>query len=405
MEILIMEQFCNKDCFDQDKDVIAPLYGKASINFVKGEGSYLFDADGHKYLDFVSGIAVNALGHAFPAIVNAIQEQAAKFTHVSNLYPNEPQVKLARKLLAGSPYNKAFFSNSGTEANEGAIKFARKYFNRIGEPDRVQIVTFFNSFHGRTFGALSATGQPSLQEGFGSMPGGFSHVAWNDTSALKAMVNEKTCAIMLEPLAAEGGVLTISPEMVTTINDLRHEFGCLVITDEIQTGMGRLGLFFGSEIYGIKADIITMAKAIGAGLPLGATLMTSKVANTLKAGDHGTTFGGNPIACAAGLVVVNEIKKPLFLEALRTRSQELKAGLEKLSSKYSFLGDVRGEGLLLGLCCEKPVAEIINLARQEGLLIHRAGANVLRFLPPLNVSAAEVEEALAKLDRTFAKVV
>lgn len=400
-----MEQFCNKDCFDQDKDVIAPLYGKASINFVKGEGSYLFDADGHKYLDFVSGIAVNALGHAFPAIVNAIQEQAAKFTHVSNLYPNELQVKLARKLLADSPYTKAFFCNSGTEANEAAIKFARKYFNRIGEPDRVQIVTFFNSFHGRTFGALSATGQPSLQEGFGSMPTDFSHVAWNDTSALKAMVNEKTCAIMLEPLAAEGGVLTISPEMVTTINDLRHQYGCLVIVDEIQTGMGRLGLFFGSEIYGIKADIITMAKAIGAGLPLGATLMTSKVANTLKAGDHGTTFGGNPIACAAGLVVVNEIKKPLFLEALRTRSQELKAGLEKLSSKYSFLGDVRGEGLLLGLCCEKPVAEIINLARQEGLLIHRAGANVLRFLPPLNVSAAEVEEALAKLDRTFAKVV
>lgn len=400
-----MEQFCNKDCFDQDKDVIAPLYGKASINFVKGEGSYLFDADGHKYLDFVSGIAVNALGHAFPAIVNAIQEQAAKFTHVSNLYPNELQVKLARKLLADSPYTKAFFCNSGTEANEAAIKFARKYFNRIGQPDRVQIVTFFNSFHGRTFGALSATGQPALREGFGSMPTDFSHVAWNDTSALKAMVNEKTCAIMLEPLAAEGGVLTISPEMVTTINDLRHEFGCLVITDEIQTGMGRLGLFFGSEIYGIKADIITMAKAIGAGLPLGATLMTSKVANTLKAGDHGTTFGGNPIACAAGLVVVNEIKKPLFLEALRTRSQELKAGLEKLSSKYSFLGDVRGEGLLLGLCCEKPVAEIINLARQEGLLIHRAGANVLRFLPPLNVSAAEVEEALAKLDRTFAKVV
>ena len=198
MEILIMEQFCNKDCFDQDKDVIAPLYGKASINFVKGEGSYLFDADGHKYLDFVSGIAVNALGHAFPAIVNAIQEQAAKFTHVSNLYPNELQVKLARKLLADSPYTKAFFCNSGTEANEAAIKFARKYFNRIGQPDRVQIVTFFNSFHGRTFGALSATGQPSLQEGFGSMPGGFSHVAWNDTSALKAMVNEKTCAIMLD---------------------------------------------------------------------------------------------------------------------------------------------------------------------------------------------------------------
>lgn len=400
-----MEQFCNKDCFDQDKEVIASLYGKASVNFVKGEGSYLFDADGQKYLDFVSGIAVNALGHAFPAIVNAIQEQAAKFTHVSNLYPNELQVKLARKLLAGSPYTKAFFCNSGTEANEAAIKFARKYFNRIGQPDRVQIVTFFNSFHGRTFGALSATGQPSLQEGFGSMPGGFSHVAWNDTSALKAMVNEKTCAIMLEPLAAEGGVLTISPEMVTTINDLRHQYGCLVIADEIQTGMGRLGLFFGSEMYGIKSDIVSMAKALGAGLPLGATLMNNKVADTLKAGDHGTTFGGNPIACAAGLVVANEVKKPLFLETVRTRSQQLKAGLSQLASKYSFLGDVRGEGLLLGLCCEKPVAEIITLARQEGLLILRAGANVLRFLPPLNVSAAEVEEALQKLDNALAQVV
>ncbi len=356
-------------------------------------------------MDFVSGIVVNALGHAFPAIVNAIQEQAAKFTHVSNLYPNELQVKLARKLLADSPYTKAFFCNSGTEANEAAIKFARKYFNRIGQPDRVQIVTFFNSFHGRTFGALSATGQPSLQEGFGSMPGGFSHVAWNDTSALKAMVNEKTCAIMLEPLAAEGGVLTISPEMVTTINDLRHEFGCLVITDEIQTGLGRLGLFYGADTYGLKSDITTLAKALGAGLPLGATLMRSKVADTLKTGDHGTTFGGNPIACAAGLVVVNEIKKPLFLETVRTRSQELKTGLEKLSSKYSFLGDVRGEGLLLGLCSEKPVADIITLLRKEGLLVHRAGANVLRFLPPLNVSAEEIEEALAKLDRTFAKVV
>lgn len=399
-----MEQFCNNSCFEEDKKCIAPLYGKASVDFVKGKGSYLFDAEGNKYLDFVSGIAVNALGHAHPAVVKAIQEQAAKFTHVSNLYPNENQIHLARKLLANSDFDKAFFCNSGTEANEAAIKFARKYFNRNGQPDRTKIVTFFNSFHGRTFGALSATGQPSLREGFGSMPGDFVHVSWNDVDALKAVVNESTCAIMLEPLVAEGGVMTISSEMVTTVNGLREKFGCLVIADEIQTGMGRLGTFLGSEFYGLKADIASLAKALGAGLPLGATLMSQKIADSLKPGDHGTTFGGNPVACAAGLAVVNEITKPLFLESVKERSKEMKAGLTMLASKYSFLGEIRGEGLLLGVCSEKPVADIITLARAEGLLILRAGANVLRFLPPLNVSAAEIEEALQKMDKVLAKL-
>lgn len=396
-----MEQFCNNNCVDQDKKYIAPLYGKASIGFVKGKGSYLFDAEGNKYLDFVSGIAVNALGHAYPPVLNAIQEQASKYIHLSNLFPNEPQINLANKLLAGTSFDKAFFCNSGTEANEAAIKFARKYFNRTGEPDRVQIVTFFNSFHGRTFGALSATGQPALREGFGSMPGDFCHVTWNDVNALKATVNNKTCAIMLESLAAEGGVLTISSEMVAAINELRKKYGCLVIVDEIQAGMGRLGSFFGASLYGLDADIISMAKALGAGFPLGATLMTNRIAEALKPGDHGTTFGGNPVACAAGAVVVDEIKKPEFLQSVRARSQELKKGLQKLVDKYNFLTEVRGEGLLLGIYSEKPVAEIIALARQEGLLVHRAGSNIVRLLPPLNISAAEVEEALLKLDKAL----
>jgi acetylornithine/succinyldiaminopimelate/putrescine aminotransferase len=238
-----MELSSNKKLLDQDKALIAPLYGKADIDIVAGKGSYLVDANGKKYLDFVAGIAVNVLGHCNKMLVHAMQDQMEKFVHLSNLYPNSPQIQLARKLLEVTKFDKAFFCNSGTEANEGAIKMARKYFNRTGESDRVQIVTFVNSFHGRTFGALAATGQPALREGFGSIPGDFIHVPWNDVDALKQVVNKKTCAIMLEPLAAEGGVMTLSDAMVNTINTLRAQFGCLVIVDEIQTGVGRMGFF------------------------------------------------------------------------------------------------------------------------------------------------------------------
>lgn len=398
-----MELSSNNKLLAQDKDLIAPLYGKPDIDLVEGKGSYLFDVHGKKYLDFVSGIAVNALGQCHPAIVKAMQDQIGKFSHLSNLYPNYPQINLAKKMLEITKFDKAFFCNSGTEANEGAIKMARKYFSRKGETDRVQIVTFVNSFHGRTFGALAATGQPLLREGFGSMPGDFVHIPWNDVDALKQNVNAKTCAIMLEPLAAEGGVMTLSDAMATTINALRAEFGCLVIVDEIQTGIGRLGTFLGIEFYGLEADLVTFAKSIGAGLPLGAVLMRQAIADQLRAGDHGTTFGGNPVACAGGLALVDIVSEPAFLESVRARSMELKKGLNALIAKYSFLGTVRGEGLLLGVTTEKPVAEIIAAARAEGLLIHRAGANVMRLLPPLNVSREEVREALTLLDYALAK--
>ena len=399
-----MEPSSNNKLLAQDKNWIAPLYGKADIDLVEGKGSYLFDVNGKKYLDFVAGIAVNALGQCHPAVVKAMQEQICKFSHLSNLYPNYPQINLSKKMLEITKFDKAFFCNSGAEANEGAIKLARKYFSRKGETDRVQIVTFVNSFHGRTFGALAATGQPSLREGFGSMPGDFVHIPWNDVDALKQIVNEKTCAIMLEPLAAEGGVMTLSDAMAKTINALRAEFGCLVIADEIQTGIGRLGTFLGVEFYGIHADLVTFAKAIGAGLPLGAVLMRQPIADQLRAGDHGTTFGGNPVACAGGLALVNIVSEPAFLESVRARSLELKKGLIALIAKYSFLGTVRGEGLLLGVTTEKPVAEIIAAARAEGLLVHRAGANVMRLLPPLNISGEEVQEALMILDHALAKM-
>jgi len=399
-----MAQSLANSFFEEDKQFIAPLYGKANIEFVRGEGSYLFDKNGKKYLDFVAGIAVNALGHQNEAIKKAVTEQMDSFFHISNLYPNYPQVNLAKALLAATGFDKAFFCNSGTEANEGCIKFARKYFDRKGEKNRQKIVTFINSFHGRTFAALSATGQPSIREGFGSMPGDFVHVPWNDVAALKAEVNNDTCAIMLESLAAEGGVMTVSDEMVAAINSLKKEFGCLVIVDEVQAGMGRLGTFLGLQKYGIDADLVSLAKALGGGLPLGAVLLRQKVADQLKAGDHGTTFGGNPVACAVGLAVVNQIAKPEFLANVEARSAQLKAGLEAIAAKFPAVKGVRGEGLILGLALDEslPVGNVIAAARDEGMMVLSAKGNVLRLLPPLNVSAAECDEALAKLGAAFA---
>jgi acetylornithine/succinyldiaminopimelate/putrescine aminotransferase len=239
-----MAQFLD-NFLEQDKENIAPLYGKADVEFVKGEGSYLFDSKGNKFLDFVAGIAVNALGYQNAGIKQAVIEQLNHFNHISNLFPNYPQIELAKALREVTGFDKVFFCNSGTEANEGCIKMARKYFNRKGETNRQKIITFVNSFHGRTYAALSATGQPAIREGFGSMPGDFVHVTWNDCAALKAEVDGNTCAIMLESLAAEGGVMTLSAEMVATINSLQKECGCLVIVDEVQACVGRLGTFLG----------------------------------------------------------------------------------------------------------------------------------------------------------------
>lgn len=391
---------------NEDKQVIAPLYGKVDIDFVKGEGSYLFDAEGNKYLDFVAGIAVNALGHQNEGIKKAVVDQMDSFNHISNLYPNYPQIELAKLLLKVTGFDKAFFCNSGTEANEGAIKFARKYFNRKGENNRQKIITFVNSFHGRTFAALSATGQPAIREGFGSMPADFVHVPWNDCAALKAEVNKDTCAIMFESLAAEGGVMTLSKEMVETVNTLQKEFGVLVIIDEVQAGLGRLGTFLGFEKYGLKPDLATLAKGIGGGLPLGAVLLRQHIADQLKAGDHGTTFGGNPVACAVGASVVKQIVDGNLMKNVEERSAQIRAGLAKFAEQYKFIKEIRGEGLIVGvaLADEMPVGNVITAAREEKLMVLSAKGNVLRMLPPLNVSAAEVDEALEKLGKAFAKV-
>lgn len=394
-------ELSSANILEQDALLVVSTYAKADLDFVKGEGSWLITQNGDRYLDFVSGIAVNALGHCHPSIVKAIEHQALSFLHLSNLFPNGPQLDLAWHMLeqtgGAEQGGKAFFCNSGTEANEAAIKFARKYFDRVGQPQKHAIVTFINSFHGRTYGALAATGQEGLKQGFGPMPTGFSHVPWNDVQALRHAVTADTCAIMLEPIAAEGGILTPSEEFVAAINALKAEYGCLVIVDEIQAGLGRCGSFSGAERYGIQADISTWAKALGGGLPLGMVLLSAEVAAHMKPGDHGTTFGGNPVACAAGAALVQEITRPGFLYSVQQRSQQIQRGLQQLASQFSWLGGLRGDGLLLGIECHKPVVDLVMACRAQQLLVHRAGANVLRLLPPLNVSEEEVDLALAKL--------
>ncbi len=394
-----------KSFLSQDTILMAPLYAKADINFIKGKGARLFDSKGKKYLDFASGLAVNALGHSHPAITKAIKKQSEKFLHLSNLYPNEPQIKLAQKMLSltkfGKEKGKAFFCNSGTEANEAAIKFVRKYFFSKGESNRVEIITFVNSFHGRTYGALSATGQEKFKTGFGEMLSGFKLVEWNNAEELKKAVCKNTAAIMLEPIVAEGGILTPSKKFIKTINEIKKQNGCLVIADEIQAGLGRCGAISCSELFGINADITTWAKPLGGGLPLGMALISAKIAECLKPGDHGTTFGGNPVACAAGLAALEILSKPKFLANVRERSAQLRDGLEALAKKHKFLGEIRGEGLLLGIETQKPVADIIAACRKQGLLVLRAGANVLRFLPPLAATKSEVKEALGKLEACF----
>ena len=392
---------------EQDSKIIAPTYAKANVDFTHGKGALLFDSNENEYLDFASGISVNALGHSHPVIKKAIREQSEKFSHISNLFPKLPQIKLAQKMLSltkfGKKKGKAFFCNSGTEANEAAIKFARKYFHSKGEKKRVEIITLEHSFHGRTYGALAATGQEKLKDGFGSMPAGFKHVKLNNEKELQKAVGKNTAAIMLEPVVAEGGIWMPSEKFIKTINRLKKQSGCLVIADEIQIGFGRCGAISCSELFGIDADITTWAKSLGGGLPLGLVLMDAKIAECLKPGDHGTTFGGNPIACAAGLAVLEIISKPKTLSKIKERSLQLKNGLEALAKKHPCLGEIRGCGLLLGIECKKPAANVIAACREQGLIILRAGTDVLRFLPPLIVTKAQVNAALKKLDRGLSK--
>lgn len=376
-------------------------YNRGEKLFVEGKGTYLMDQAGKTYLDFVSGIATNTLGHAHPGLVEAIHKQAGTLMHTSNLFWNPPSIELAEKLVQLSGLDKVFFSNSGAESNEGALKLARKWGKETKSADAIEIITMTDSFHGRTMGSLAATGQEALHKHFTPHLPGFKYVPFNDSEALEEAVTEKTCAILLETIQGEGGVNRIDLEFVETLNRLQKEKNILLLIDEIQTGMGRTGAWFSYQLTDLKPDIITLAKGLGGGFPMGAFLATDAVATHFGPGDHGTTFGGNPLATAAGNFVVDTLLEENLLENVAKRNAQLIAGLEKLKATYPMIETIKGTGLLLGLKLTEPVQAVIDTSFAHGLLVVSAKDNVVRLLPPLNVSEAEIEEGLTILKRVF----
>lgn len=387
---------------DTDAQWVLGTYARQPLFLQRGEGAWVWDVEGRKYLDLTSGIAVNALGHADPAVVAAVHEQVSRLAHSSNLYYTPLQGRMARILCERGGFQKAFFCNSGTEANEAAIKFARKFWFASGSVWRHEIVSFSQSFHGRTYGALAATGQDKLQIGFGPMLPGFVRSELT-VESLRESVGAHTAAVILEPILAEGGVLEPSAEFVAELGVLQKRHGFLLICDEIQTGLGRTGEWFAFGASGLEPDLVTLAKPLGGGLPLGAVLLKSKVAEAIQAGDHGTTFGGNPVALAAGLAVLDRLAKPGFLEGVREVATRFRAGLESFRGKGPFL-EVRGRGMLLGIRVSIDPNKVIEAAREEGLIIYRAGSDVVRFLPPLVLTAEQADFALEALARVAARL-
>lgn len=378
-------------------------FARAPIAIARGEGVWVETTDGRRLVDFSGGVAVNSLGHANPVLVKALTEQAGKVWHVSNLYRVPEQEALAEKLCRLSFADKVFFCNSGAEATECAIKTARRYHFVGGHPERVRIITFAGAFHGRTIATLAATGNPKYQEGFGPVPGGFDQVALGDIAAVKAAIGPETAAIMIEPVQGEGGVRVVPAAFLRELRALCDEHGLLLVFDEVQTGMGRTGRLFAYEWSGVAPDIMALAKGIAGGFPMGACLATAEAARGMTPGTHGSTFGGNPLATAVGKAVIDIVGEPDFLEDVRRKGLYFKQKLAALMDEHGHVVDeVRGEGLLIGVHCVVPVGEVVAAMRDAGLLGAAAGENVVRLLPPLNVTTAEIDEAIARFDVALA---
>ena len=384
---------------------VLPTYNRAPMAFVKGEGSWLTAEDGKRYLDLGAGIAVNALGHANPDLVAALTEQAGKLWHVSNLYRIPEQEKLAEALVDKTFADTVFFTNSGTEAAELAIKMARKYHYEKGQPNRTQIITFEGAFHGRSTGAIAAAGSEKMVKGYGPLMPGFVHLKWADHDALRAAITDQTCAVMIEPVQGEGGIRIVPDQCLKGLRDLCDATGTLLIFDEVQCGMGRTGKLFAHEWSGITPDIMMVAKGIGGGFPLGAVLATENAAFGMGAGTHGSTYGGNPLACAVGSKVMQIVADDAFLAEVSRKSALLRQGLESLVASHPKVFEaVRGEGLLLGLKCAAINSDIVKAGYQAGILTVPAADNVIRLLPALNIPDADIATALALLEKTAALV-
>ncbi len=393
----------NEDLIKVSQEVVAQTYGRFPIVLVRGQGCKVWDVEGKEYLDFVAGIGVCNLGHCHPKVVQAICEQAGKLLHVSNLYHIEPQIQLAKLLTEHSFAQRVFFCNSGTEANEAAIKLARKYSQDHFGPGRFEIISLLKSFHGRTLGSLAATGQEKFHKGFEPMMPGFKFVPINDLPAMEAAITPATCAILVEPIQAEGGVNLPAENYLQEVRRLCHQKKLLLIYDEVQVGMGRTGKLFAHEHYGVTPDIMTLAKGLAGGVPVGATLATEEVAKSFVPGTHAATFGGNPLSMAAGLAALRTTMEDGVLENCRRSGEHFMRQLRGLQKKYPFIKEVRGKGLMVGAEMDREGKSVVTDLMQKGFLINCTNETVLRFIPPLIVTPEEIDRLIKVLDEVLAK--
>ncbi|MBW8189995.1 aspartate aminotransferase family protein [Neiella marina] len=399
------QQQITRQTFD---DVMAPNYAPAAMIPVRGEGSRVWDQQGKEYIDFAGGIAVNCLGHCHPALVGALQQQGNQLWHVSNVYTNEPALALAQQLIDATFAEKVFFANSGAEANEAALKLARRYaLERHGE-GKDQIIACNHGFHGRTFFTVSVGGQAAYSDGFGPKPGAIDHIDYNDLAALEQAMSERTCAVIIEPLQGEGGVIPASDEYLRGIRELCDKHNALLIFDEVQTGVGRTGHLFAYMDSPVVPDILTSAKSLGGGFPIAAMLTSSEIAASLKVGTHGSTYGGNPLACAVASAVLKEVNTPAMMANVKDLESYIRTRLDAMNEKYQVFAEVRGKGALLGAVMNDAyqgrARDFLTAAVAEGLMMLVAGPNVLRFAPALNISPAELEQGMDALERAVAKV-
>ena len=400
------KQSINRATYDQ---VMLPIYSPAEFIPVKGVGSRVWDQQGKSYIDFAGGIAVLALGHAHPALNQALKEQSEKLWHVSNIFTNEPALRLAQKLIDNTFAERVFFANSGAEANEAAFKLARHYAITRHHPYKTKIIAFHHAFHGRTLFTVSVGGQPKYADGFGPKPADIVHIPFNDLDAVKAVIDDHTCAVVLEPVQGEGGVTAAIPEFMRGLRELCDKHQALLVLDEVQTGMGRTGKLFAYMHYDVTPDIITTAKALGSGFPLSAMLTTQEIASVMGVGTHGTTYGGNPLACAVGNVAFDLINTPEVLKGVEKRYQWIVDELTAINQTYNVFSQIRGQGLLIGAQLapqyEGKAKILLGLAAKQGLMMLNAGADVMRFTPSLIITQEELQEGMVALKAAIAAFV
>lgn len=396
----------NRATFDE---VMVPNYAPAAIIPVSGKGSRVWDQQGREYVDFAGGIAVSSLGHCHPALVNALKQQADKLWHLSNVMTNEPALRLAKKLVDATFADKVYFANSGAEANEAAFKLARRWALETHGTHKDQIISFGKSFHGRTFFTVTVGGQAAYSDGFGPKPGGVLHAEFNNLDSVKALISDKTCAVVLEPIQGEGGIIPATPEFIQGVRELCSQHNALLIFDEVQTGVGRTGKLYAYMHYGVTPDILTTAKSLGGGFPVGAMLTTSDIAAHLKVGTHGSTYGGNPLACAVAEAVLDTVNQPAVMQQVLANEQLMRDALQKINERYQVFSDIRGQGMLLGAVLNEQYKgrsrEFFLAAADQGLMALVAGADVVRFAPSLVITADDIHEGMARFEQAVKQVV